>query len=299
MINAPSSAFARGRKPDAKAKQRQAAPVAVKPLSRDALLAELHRLIGDLDYDGALALAGANVKRTDLDDATVRELRYTIASSLAVLGDTDAAERAFVALLTNFPDFVLPDQAEPKIITPFRSAQAVVGERSRKVEAEALATLRSTIHLELETPASLRGGEPAVLSFHLADPAGAVQRVDLNYRRAGEQAYASLPLQPTEIDVWRGEISGDWTSSRSDYDLEFYAEAARNDGTSLVFAGATSSPLTLAVSQGELQRARPFYRSLWFWAAVGVGVAAASVTTYLIVHNSHAVPNTDLGAVHF
>lgn len=274
-------------------------PAKTTERSVTAVVGSIDKALDALDYEGAMKQARGLLTRSGLDAQLVERLRYIVASSAAILGDPDAAEQSFLEILDNNPSFELPDEAEPKVIIPFRSAKAVFARRYASRRDAERARLSADVQLTLEHQEATQGGLPAKFEFRLQDPGGHVNRIDLNYRRQGDGAYASLPLERTTDATWLGQLGGDWTQSTQDYVLEIYAQTFTADGLALSSAGDAANPLMTAVQRGEVERPRPFYKSPWFWVAAGAGVMAAGIATYVIVDNASSVPRTDLGTVTF
>ena len=237
-------------------------------------------------------LAGEVPRR---EDSTIDERldAYLLqGSSLAIVGDAIEAEKPFRFLLRGRPSFEMPAETAPKILAVFRKVQ--VEERAIVDQMKELARQRAikTIEIKSEVPAEAKGGLALPFDYRLRDPRGAISTMDLHYRRAANEPFSALALQVNDSGHWRAELPGEWTENPDGFTLQYYLTAKDLEDADLISLGAASAPLTVAVSPGSAAKARPFYKSWWFWTAAGLAVAAAGTSVWLIQDQGTRLPQT-------
>ena len=290
-VAAPPAKKAKG-PPD---KAPPAAVVAPPPAPTDSrsaaeLITEAQKLYDGLEYDKVAPLAAAALASPDI---TLDEklLAYQLqGSSLAIIGDPVDAERPFLLLLSVRPDFSLPEDAPPKIVSVFAKVKGEFDALRAIQEAQQRKELAATITIDGAIPDAAAGGSALRFDFGVEDPRGVVKSVRVQYRRQGEPEFLGLPLRRAVSGRWVGAVPGEWTASDSGFVME-----------ATVVVSDTKGPLkklgepfvNVNVSAGALERQRPvplwvFGTSAGLTGAVAVGAAGVTVAT--------AVQNADFHA---
>lgn len=235
-------------------------------------LKRVETLYKSLEYDKVMPIADEILKRPDLTlDQKLDAYRY-LGSAKAIVEDPIDAEKPFRMLLRARPDYDLPQDTPPKILTVFRKVQteekALAGQLAEVERARTVSGLK----LIGEPPTAAKGGRPLPFSFRLKDPTGAVDTVRVAYRRSGQTTYSQLALQRAEDGDWRGQIPGEFTSDEKGFVLEYYVDTADAKGV-LLTMGTGPDPKRIDVSAGTLAQAQPPPLPKWAWFA-GAGVTA-------------------------
>ncbi|MEL6545889.1 MAG: hypothetical protein AAFQ82_14765, partial [Myxococcota bacterium] len=215
-------------------------------------------------------------------------------SVLAILGDPVAAERPFRRLILLSPNYELADGTSPKIMGVFRKVQAeenAIREEARRFE---LARIIASLKVEGTAPERTQGGQPLEFQYKILDPQQSLDRVAIQYRREGDLAFSSLALQLDKQGFWRGTIPGEWTASPQGFVFQYFLSSFAADSTPLIQSGSSSEPLELSIEAGEVDQGPPFYRTFWFWSAVGAAVVATGIATYIAVEDARSLPDSDL-----
>jgi hypothetical protein len=235
-------------------------------------LAQAQKLYDSLEYDKVAPLAALALTSPDLtldEKLTAYQLQ---GSALAIIGDSVAAERPFVLILSVRPDFMLPDDTPPKIKAVFAKVKGEFDQVRRDNEARSRKELAATIELQGTPPATAVGGRPLRFELGVADPRGVVKTVRVQYRKKGETEYLALPLMRGPTGQWQGAVPGEWTASDAGFAMDCVVIVA--DATGPLKSVGEPTPLTIDVSPGQVDRtARPV--PLWvFGTAAGVTGAA-------------------------
>ena len=239
-----------------------------------ALLAEAQRLFDALEYEQAIEPCE---KLLQSDEATIEQRldAYVLqGSALAIVGRGVEAETAFRYLLRGRPDFDMGKDTPPKILAVFRKVQVEENAiRTQMAELERERLIKS-LKLKGTPPEAPKGGLPVVFVYGLEDPAHAVRSVSVHYRRAGQDAYSSIPLERDAKGQWTGEIPGEWTQSEEPYELQYYVSTQGDDAEPLLQVGSEREPHVVEVAPGTLRAAGPFYTQIWFWGVTAAATAA-------------------------
>lgn len=252
------------------------APVPARgQLDSAELLQRARAQFEQLEYDAVLPLVTELLARGDAVPIDLRLDAYVLEGSCrAIVGDPIEAEKPFRALLRGRPDFELPADTPPKIMSVFRKVQAE--ERAIVDEMKKLTRARHARDLELvgAHPSKVQGGRPAVFSYLLKDPHGAARAVRVQYRRHGEPSFSSLALLRDDVTGrWQGRLPGEITANDAGAMLEFYVETADEDGP-LLTAGTALAPLTASLTPGQVDRSAPPPLQPWaVWTGVGASAA--------------------------
>lgn len=254
-----------------------------------ALMNDAGRLVEDIEFEAALPLLERVLSAEDLDPSTELEAYLLRGQVYAAIGNSIEAEKAFRVVYRANPEVDLPQDTPPKIIGVWRKVQVE--------EGQALATLRKVqrraliegLALEGGPPDEPAGGRPLRFDYRLRDPTGAVDGLSVSYRRMGQDDFSQLPLVRNESGWWTGEVTGDWTTSDTDFTLEFFVESRDSVGT-LLAMGSTERPVALQVAAGSPPTPAPL--PAWaFWSSLGATLAAgvaAGVTSAFFVFEQEA-----------
>jgi hypothetical protein len=282
------AALAGKRAPPAKGAPEPATPSrsapAVSITSVTEAMARLEALYTSLEYDQVIPLADALLARDDLSAQQRLDAYRLQGSARAIVEDPVDAERPFRLLLRARPDYELPPETPPKILAVFRKVQSEEQALASQLRVVERGRLIANLTLTAGPLQDLKGGRPIPFAFRLRDTAGVVASVRVEYRRAGQPAFASLPLERADSGEWRGSVPGELTASEAPYTLEYLVETADAAGPLLVL-GSRAAPLTLPVAAGQVPRAvfKPVPRAV-FWPTIGVTAAlgvATGVTGFL------------------
>ena len=224
-----------------------------------------------LEYEAVLPLVAELLARGDAAPIELRLDAYVLEGSCrAIVGDPVEAEKPFRALLRGRPDFELPAETPPKIMSVFRKVQAE--ERAIVFEMGRLTRERHIREMDLigAHPAEVTGGRAARFSYHLKDPNGAASAVRVQYRKRGEPSFSSLALLRDEATgKWLGQLPGEVTANDGGTELEFYIETTDADGP-LLTRGSAAQPLRAAIAPGQVDRSAPPPLPPWaVWAGAG------------------------------
>ncbi len=270
-----------------------AKPVPAKPGPAVAItsvaeaMARLETLYSTLEYDQVIPLADALLAREDLTSQQRLEAYRLQGSARAIVEDPVDAERPFRLLLRARPDYELPSETPPKILAIFRKVQSEEQALASQLRVVERSRLISNLKLTGEPANDCRGGRPIRFAYRLRDTAGVVSTVRVEYRRAGQPAFSSLPLERTEEGEWRGLVPGELTASEVPYTLEYLVETADATGPLLV-SGNRAAPLTIAVAAGEVPRVtfKPVARGVfWPMAALTLGLGVATGISGFLLHS--------------
>lgn len=239
----------------------------------EAAVAQLNSLYTNLEYDKVIPAADALLKRSDLTLEQQLEVYRLQGSAKAIVEDPVDAEKPFRLLLRARPDYDLPANTPPKILSVFRKVQVEEQALAGKLKEVERARIITSLKLLDELPVEAKGGKPLHFSLRLRDPQGAVEAVRVPYRRAGEKTYSSLALKRGEEGDWRGAIPGEFTASKDGFQLEYFVETADAQGPLLV-VGAELTPRQVIVAPGlvETKAHKPVHRAA-FWTSAAVTVA--------------------------
>jgi hypothetical protein len=252
-----------------------APPPITSTRSASELIAEAQKLYDGLEYDKVAPLAAAALATADIS-LDEKLLAYQLqGSALAIIGDPVDAERPFLLLLSVRPDFSLPEDAPPKIVSVFAKVKGEFDALRAIQEAQQRKELSATITIDGAIPDTAVGGSALRFEFGVQDPRGVVKSVRVQYRRQGEPEFLGLPLRRAVSGQWVGVVPGEWTASDGGFVMETSVVVSDQKGPLKKLGDPFA---TIQVSAGELERQRPV--PLWaFGTSAGVtGVAALAAT---------------------
>lgn len=263
----------------------------------DVLLKKAFTLYNDLEYDLVIPLAKEVLANPFADVQNQLDAYLLQGSCLAIVGDPIEAEKPFRFLLRGRPDYDMPADTPPKILAVFRKVQ--VEERAIIETTRELERQRVIASLQIEDKAieDATGGVPIVFDIGLRDPRGAVGQVRVFYRRQGDEAFVSLPLQLAPSGRWIGEVPGSWSENEDGFTFEYYVTTFDREGSLLIAQGDETAPKTTSVAPGFVADAVPFYETVWFWGTVGAAGAVVIGSGAALGIVASMPPITDLGTV--
>ncbi len=241
-------------------------------LASPALLAKTQELYSSLEYDQVIPLSTALLARDDLTIDQRLEAYRLQGCAKAIVEDPVDAEKPFRLLLRARPDYDLPKDTTPKILSVFRKVQTEEQALAKQLREVDRSRVIANLRLIGEPPKEFKGGRPMNFSFRLKDPTGAVEAIRLPYRRQGQKVFSSLALERNEAGDWRGAIPGEFTADDHGFTLEYYVETADTEGP-LLSLGTVLMPKTLPILPGELftERPKPVSRGVFIASAVTTG----------------------------
>jgi len=319
LLLAPSPATAAGKaaKPPAEkkvpsdVKPAVAAPAAAAPVTAqpdpnataETLLRQGQKLYKEMEFERAIPLANAALARPEITPNQKLDAYVLQGSCYAIIGETLEAEKAFRMLLRGRPEYDLPADTAPKILSLFRKVQTE--ERSIRDQLRALEAENTVKGLKLlgNHPTEAPGGRPLQFGYRLQDPTAAVDTMRVMYRRQSESAYAFVAMKRDAEGVWRGAVPAEWTASESGFTAEFYVLTAGPLGE-LLRDGSAAKPFAVKVSAGSANRKAPPPLPLWSFVAatgvtglIGLGAAGSGIA-FALVQNQYrtvagATPEVD------
>jgi hypothetical protein len=275
-------------------------PAANEPSPK--LLQKAAELYASLEYDAVIPLTEVLLQRDDLPIEGKLEAHRLNGSAKAIVQDPVDAEKPFRLLLRLRPDYDLPKDTPPKILSAFRKVQTE--ERALAAQAELFNREKKIEGLKFldEPPKASKGGRPLPFSLRLRDPGSAVDTVRVPYRRAGQGAFSSLALQRDEEGKWVGQIPAEYTADEKGFTLEYYVESADAKGA-LLSEGSAQAPLKVDISAGSLQSGKPppvhrgvFWAAFAFTLAGGAASGALALTTMFLQRQYSGMMGTVQGA---
>jgi hypothetical protein len=245
-------------------------------------LNEARQKLEDLDFPGALMASERALESPQAGPAELAEAYSIKGLSLSAQDMKKESLDAFVKLLSIDPDFKISEDISPKLSAPFQEAQ---------IKARDLVPI-SLVHSPAGPRKKLQTRE---LSVNLAtDPHSLVKQLRACYR-TGSAPWSRTP--PMEVDQ-PGMFTLTLPEGVSPEDVQYYFEALTAAGGVLAGAGSREKPFgakpeVIAKAPGpgaippgagggldeEHRRdsSPQWYKTWWFWTAVGAVVVGASV----------------------
>ncbi len=259
----------------------------------EALVARAKAQYKELEFGAAVrTIKKVLVHAEELGPEDRFEINLIHGSCLAVLGRPIDAEVPFRLVVRMKPDFDLSKHTPPKILAVWRKVR--VEERGIMRQLEELERARAAEQLALlgEHPARATGGRPIAFRYRLRDPTGIVDRVEVYYRRAMDEAFSSLALVLEDQERWEGKIPASWTENEGGMVAEFYVSMLDRQGESIRTVGTPKKPLMVTIREGRIG-SKPLYKSVWFWSIVSIAAAASGVAAYVSLKGD--APDADVG----
>ncbi|MEO7112254.1 MAG: hypothetical protein ABI183_17545 [Polyangiaceae bacterium] len=223
----------------------------------------------NLDYEAANKTAQSVVKQHGLSHSELVRAYRIIGVTHAILDHDDAAQAAFVMLLTYEPDYQADQNLGPKVTTPFFEARGFWRGQPVKPGIDATATVHA------------KGA--GSLKATIRDPSHIVKRAEVGYRWGGVGPFKTKALSAGEqvnIDIAEAP-SG---TTRFDY----YVQAFDDKDNAVLESGNATTPKTVtvqveqthaAVVVGDDKKKSSIVSSPGFWAVVGGVVAVGAAVT--------------------
>jgi hypothetical protein len=223
----------------------------------------------NLDYEAANKLAQSVVKQHGLAHSELVRAYRIIGVTHAILDHDDAAQAAFVMLLTYEPDYQADQNLGPKVTTPFFEARGFWRGQPVKPGIDATATVHA------------KGA--GSLKATIRDPSHIVKRAEVGYRWGGVGPFKTKALSAGEqanIDIAEAP-SG---TTRFDY----YVQAFDDKDNAVLESGNATTPKTVTVQVeqthavvggGDEKKKSSIVSSPGFWAVVGGVVAVGAAVT--------------------
>ncbi len=259
----------------------------------DELLAQADKLFNELEYQKAIGIADQILQTPNVPPEKIVEA-YRI-KGLSLSGDDriDDAFMIFRRLLAIDPNYRLSKDVSPRLAAPFYQAAAIAGEEG----------IVELVHIEPTNVTSLGGLK---LTCHLkANPYNLVQKVRMRYRTPANDVTGELMA---DTDGKKGPVEFKIPEEIKAKALLYHFEALNKYGGVLGRAGSGSHPFRVMASEGtavaatdenanktEQEQAAaaattpppdelrdedkgdtgkpPYWKTWWFWTAVGGGLA--------------------------
>jgi hypothetical protein len=230
----------------------------------------------ELDYE--LVLGATNDVIADASAPAALKVRahYVRGAALVVLDRDVDANASFTALLALDPEFRPPTAVPPRIRAAFESARAAWRVRLEEELTTKLGAQLRDVKLDVDAPASGRGGRALQLSVRLNDPHHLASRIVLGYRRESEREYSRISIAAAPSLVLA--IPGAVLSSPRPYRLAWYVDAEHESGAALRRAGTDTEPRWLTIAAGSPPRPPPITGRWWFW----VGIATVAISAVAV-----------------
>jgi hypothetical protein len=239
-------------------------------------LARAKTLYDAMEFDRVIPLASAVLGRVDITLDERLDAHLLHGTSLAIVGDPVEAEKTFRLLLRARPEFRMAEDTPPKILAVFRKVQAEENETQRLLAEAQRKKVVASLELKGGIAAKVAGGFPLVFRYRIKDPLGAVDTLDVEYRRQGAASFSSLALSQRGDGQWVGLIPGEWTANETDFVVEYIVVTRDKEGP-LLTLGTTKEPLRETVPRGDVQDAIPPPVPLWAFTAGALGTSALAV----------------------
>lgn len=221
-------------------------------------------LYNDLEFEQAIEVLTKALEQSDLSTEELTEGYRHLALAHLALGQDEEAKHAFRMLLVADPRYELARTTSQKARDLFDEVRRSLPPPPEEVKPVRLTQTVSPITPKKHTAVSV--------SIIVVDPDKRHQKVVINHRVKGQQAYSRIVAMRTAQGRYAATISGAFVKPPG---LEYYVAATDAEGKDLAVEGSAARPLTLLVEE-EKKVAAPIYARWWFWGAIGA-VAAGTV----------------------
>jgi hypothetical protein len=144
------------------------------------------------------------------------------------------------------------------------------------------------VQIEPRVPNAARGGTPVDLDFRIEDPARLVSRVELSYRRRGQDAFTRASERFTgQVTPLRFTIPSDLTESADPFLFDYYVTLRHHSGFDLKRYGDADHPHAIAISAGQRKR---WHESWLVRGAIAAGLASLGAGGYFIYRSIDVGP---------
>jgi len=257
--------------------------------SVDDELSEAERLIGNVDFEGAIPVLERITKRSGLTHDQLTRVYRNLATAHAAVGHSAVARDMFVKLIALDPDYKIDQNMSPRVKAPYFEARGVWTATSVKPGIEATATVHRT--------------SESRLLITLRDPTHLATHVNVGYHWEGPEPFIvkSSPATATTTIVVPPP------KDKVTY-LEVYAQGLdANDGV-LFESGTQTKPIVFEVpptspvfasspNHGESDRSSSIFASPIFWVVVGVVVVGGATAAYFAARPNNPANSQQLSPV--
>lgn len=253
-------------------------------LESGSLTKKLSALYDDLDFEAGLQLAEKSLKTGGKSWEEHLDLLKWRALFLSALNRP--SEDAYLKLLCLQPDFQPSASLSPKLRQPFE-----------KAKAKALRPLQ----VGLLAPHEVLRDQNADFQFEKIDDCGWAQelRIHINFEESGEYKVFKVPV--SMVTKKRITLKLNWPNALPKA-IYWYAVAVDESNSLLWQEAAPHKPNFISVRDPnqvaktepvvaktvEAQLSRPWYTRWWVWTIAGAAVAAAGVTTAVLMSRGTA-----------
>lgn len=158
-------------------------------------------------------------------------------------------------------------------------------------EMEGHAAEIAKLGLVTQAPTGARGGTPLVIAVKFVDATHLVSRVELGYRRRGQDAFTLLAhriAKPATAPL-RFSISAEATASSTPFVLEYHVTLRHRTGYDLRRDGDPDRPHVMSIAPGRIPR---WHDSWLVRSMVGLGVVGLGVGGYLFYRSLDVGPQS-------
>ncbi len=245
---------------------------AQKKQSVATLIKKGQKFFHDQEYEQSIQTLSAASLRPGIANAERIEVYKLLAYNYIVLQKKEEADGAVRGLLVLEEDYELPDTESPRFRDFFTAAkQRWIDDGKPGLKTT---TVIKNVKIKHTGPAQVDKGATVKLSGEIDDPDTLVAKVTLYYRKG-----TSGKWKTTRVKYAVRKFSAEIPASVVEPPLiEYYIEAVDEAKLPVAQRGDATSPLRIAVPEGESIVSSP-----WLWVPVGVAVAAAVVVVVVVV----------------
>jgi hypothetical protein len=244
-------------------------------------------------FEEALSFTTAVISHKDATTQDILDATMLEGSVLVVMGNTLAAEKSFMKLLSLRIDYQLPKNTSLKIVQVFRKAHFDFQNVQKRKKDKALAEKNRDIAIFDESPPQGQGGRDYVFKLKLKDEKQWIKTIQVNYRKANNQAYSSLILTNTSPQDWGGILPAALTENPSGFNLEYYMTSSDAQDQALTKLYDTKSPRSITFTPGSVAGHRSILERPWFWG-VSAAVVVTGISTFILLNQQNKCTGTCL-----
>jgi len=224
------------------------------------------------EYEQSIQILSPVSLRPDISKSDKIQVYKLLAYNYIVLQKKEEADGAVRGLLVLDENYELPDTESPRFRDFFTSAKkGWIDDRKPGLDKP---TTVPTVKITHTGPAQVDKGEAVKLTGEVDDPKTVVGKVTLWYRKG-----TTGKFKPKRVKYAVRKFSVEIPASVVEPPLiEYYIEAVDENRLPVGYRGDATSPLRIAVPEGESIVSSP-----WLWVPVGVAVAAAVVVVVVVV----------------
>ena len=257
------------------------------------LLEEARQLYNTMYFQEALSFSAAVTKHENATKEEILAATMLEGSILVVMGNTLAAEKSFIRLLSIQPDYRPPKGASPKILQVYRKVQFDFHSVQAQEKSKELAEKLRQIALFDESSDSGQGGLDYTFHLKVKDENQWIKSIQVNYRKNTPDAFSALALKKSEAENWQGYLPAAWTANEQDYKLEYYLTSIDAQGQSLATLYSSEAPGHIDMRSGSVAEHRSVLERPWFWG-VTTGALVTSIGTFIYLNQKTQCKGTCL-----